>query len=84
MQLLVGKISKTDSMDKREWRGEVDGHFAIRIAYFELENILEGEISSTFKIFWSLKSIPKALTVRWRVLLDKLPSKVNLVKKGLG
>lgn len=33
-----------------------------------------------FKHFWKIKAPPKVITISWKVLRDKIPSKRNLVR----
>jgi len=37
--------------------------------------------SASFKMLWSLSVAPSAIVSAWRILLDKLPTKLNLVRR---
>jgi len=39
--------------------------------------------SKTFQALWSLKFAPSALMCAWRLLLDRLPTRSNLVRRGV-
>jgi len=49
-----------------------------------LHNTEQGENNSVFKLLWSLNTILRATHLEWRVLLDRIPTKVNLAKSGIG
>ena len=40
-------------------------------------------ISETFHVLWSLKVAPSALVCAWRLLLDRLPTRSNLARRGV-
>jgi len=42
----------------------------------------EGELRPLYEFFWTIKALPSKMTTAWRVLVDKLPTRVNLEKKG--
>ena len=39
--------------------------------------------SEVFKLLWNLKVPPSAVVCVWRLLMDRLPTRSNLVKRGL-
>jgi len=41
------------------------------------------QISETFQVLWSLKVVPSALVCAWRLLLDRLPTRSNLARRGV-
>jgi len=41
------------------------------------------QISETFQVLWSLKVAPSALVCAWRLLLDRLPTRSNLARRGV-
>jgi len=49
-----------------------------------LQNTEQGKNNNIFKALWSLNIIPRATHLGWRVFLDRISTKVNLVKKGIG
>ncbi|XP_068466574.1 uncharacterized protein [Phaseolus vulgaris] len=44
---------------------------------------LEGENAIVFKQLWRCKALPSALVTAWRVLENKLATRVNLEKRGI-
>jgi len=41
-----------------------------------------GTLDNVYDILWQAKAMPKALITAWRVLLDRLPTTVNLIRRG--
>jgi len=42
-----------------------------------------GNFGSLFEGFWSIKALPSAMITAWRILVDRLPTQVNLEKRGI-
>jgi len=36
-----------------------------------------------FRLLWNLKIVLSAIICAWRLLLDRLPTRVNLVRRGI-
>jgi len=69
--------------DRLVWVGEVTQEYTVRFGY----NILIGESFMqslvSFKLLWSLSVAPSAIVGVWRILLDKLPTRLNLAGRGV-
>jgi len=65
------------------WKTMKEGVFSIRYAYTILQNSLSAENTGMFNSCWSVKVLPNAQHFGWRVILDKIPTKVNLVRRGV-
>jgi len=37
----------------------------------------------SFQLLWSLKTVPSALMCIWRIIWDRLPTRANLVRRGV-
>jgi len=65
------------------WMGEDNQEYTVKFGY----NILNGESflqsSATFKLLWSLSAAPSAIVGVWRLLLDRLPTRLNLARRGV-
>jgi len=70
-------------LDRRVWKAEADGLFYVSSAYFQLDNLVEGKKRSVFKALWSLNTTSRVTIISWRLLLDKIPTKAKLAKKGV-
>jgi len=57
--------------------------YAIKTTYKKLENSCRGDFSELFKTLRQIKTFPFALHLAWRVLLHRLPTKENLLMRGL-
>jgi len=61
----------------------VDGRYSVSSAYLVLHNKTSGENNKHFNEFWNVKTLPNAQFLAWRVMLDKLPTRLSLVRKGV-
>jgi len=41
------------------------------------------QVSEIFQLLWTLKIVPSAAVCAWRLLLDRLPTRLNLAKRGM-
>jgi len=57
--------------------------FSVKSAYGVLRGYSEGELSNLYKFFWSIKALPTAQVLAWRVLENKIATKVNLARRGV-
>jgi len=69
--------------DRLVWVGEDNQEYIVRSRY----NILNGESSmqssASFKLLWSLSAAPSTVVGAWRLLLDRLPTRLNLARRGV-
>jgi len=65
------------------WVGEEHQDYIVKCDY----SILNGEsilqTSEIFKLDWSLNVAPSAIIGAWRLLLDRMPTRFNLVRRGV-
>ena len=85
-------LSLGDCEDKLIWPNNPDGVFSVRLGY---KLLMEEEMKDTstssylsptkrvWKGNWSLQIPNKVKTLIWRVELDSLPSKANLMKRKI-
>nr|AER13158.1 putative retrotransposon [Phaseolus vulgaris] len=66
-----------------EWGGDPSGEFTVKSAYKYLENHAPIWPEGFFKQLWQVKALPNALTTAWRVLLDKMPTRSSLSRRGV-
>ena len=57
--------------------------FSVKSAYGLLKGEGEEENSRFYKCFWKIKALPSAHVTTWRVIENKVASKVNLVRRGI-
>ena len=63
------------------WRDGAFPEFSVKSAYGVLKGHSEGELSNLYKFFWSIKALPAAQVLTWRVLENKIATKVNLARR---
>jgi len=75
----------TDAQDRLVWVG--DGvnkqEYTVKSGYSVLnkEDLLQR--LEIYKVLWSLSIVPSTIVCAWRLLLDRLPTRYNLAKRGI-
>jgi len=70
--------------DRLVWREDPKGAFSVKSAYQILtKRITIGSLDSAYGVLWQAKAMPKALITAWRVLLDRLSTNANLIRRGV-
>ena len=57
--------------------------YSVKSGYMVLNKEDQMQTSKAFKLLWNIKISPSVLVHTWRLLLDRLPTKVNLVKRDM-
>jgi len=71
--------------DVWRWRLEDSGVFTVKSAYISLEEVVLSEDrwredeKGVFKCLWKIPAPSKVVAFGWKVFLNRIPSKVNLV-----
>jgi len=55
----------------------------VKSAYKFLVNQDIGPSDGVFKQLWQVKVLPNVLTTAWRFLLDRMPTRLNLIRRGV-
>jgi len=84
---LVDTISRVrwnlEGIDRLMWVGNDQQEYTVKSGY----NVLNKEdLMQTFEVFrlvWSIKIAPSAAVCAWRLLLDRVPTRSNLVRRGI-
>jgi hypothetical protein len=88
MTLLQPIVPNKDKRDRRRWLESKDGVFTVHSAYLALSKhqykpLDNPSLEATFKKLW-LNNVPSKVSIfGWRLLLEKLPTKEALFKKGI-
>jgi len=81
--LSTGSLSK-EAQDHLLWRGDPKGMFLVKSAYSILTNHQQVSIKEgVFCSLWQAKAMPRVLVTAWRVLLDRIPTRANLIRRGV-
>ena len=75
-----GDMNK-ESKDHLVWGGDTTRVFYVKSAYVRLANQTNGPMDGSFSNLWQAKAMPKALITGWRILLDRIPTSINLLKR---
>ena len=78
----IGNMDK-ENLDQIVWKGDPTGIFFVKSAYMSLSNQPSGYTDDVFNLLWQAKATPKALITAWKILLDRLPTSNNLIKRGM-
>jgi len=72
-----------DIDDSWVWRDGTSTKCSVKSAYSVLKGHSEAELSKLYNFFWSIKALPAAQVLAWRVLENKIATKVNLARRGV-
>jgi len=65
------------------WVGKDQQEYYVKSGYSVLNKEDLTQDSGIFQLLWSLKVAPSATVCAWRILLDRLPTRANLAKRGI-
>ena len=68
--------------DVQIWGGEDTGVFSVNSAYRYLTKQTRNSQQEVFISLWKTKALPNVITTAWRALLGRLPTRVNLRRRG--
>jgi len=83
LNLITGKTLSKEAKDTLVWSGDQNGAFSVKSAYLNLRHQHVGSSNEIFSLLWEAKAMPKALVTAWRILLGRLPTYDNLIRRGL-
>jgi len=72
-----------------DWKPEKDGVFSVKSCYMLLLNLfnIEAPLNDVekmiFREIWKSKAPAKVLAFSWTLMLDRIPTKINLAKRSL-
>jgi len=72
-----------EAKDTLVWSGDQNGVFSVKSTYLNLSHQYIGSSNDVFSLLWEAKAMPKALVTAWRILLGRLPTYDNLIRRGL-
>jgi len=76
---------RSSDQDRLVWVGDNDSNqeYIVKSGYSMLNKEDQMQVSEIFQLLWTLKIIPLAAVCAWRLLLDRLPTRLNLAKRGM-
>jgi len=81
---LIARVKvKKDEKDALEWRSEANGCFTVSSAYECLVSATRGPQIDFFKHLWKTKTFPNVMFTAWRVLLNRIPTRMCLRRRGV-
>ena len=76
--ILSRVILKKNIKDNHTWGKEKSRLFSVKSAYECLAKQIRDPQSEVFKLLWKVKAFPSVVTTAWRVLVGRIPTRVDL------
>ena len=57
--------------------------FSVNSSYECLAKQSRGTQSDVFNFLWKTKAFPNVIVIAWRLLLDRIPTRVSLSRRGV-
>jgi len=83
MTLLLDVFVQTNVSDRWVWLPDPSGGYSVRGVYSMLTTPDVSHVASTVELVWHRQFPLKVSVFVWRLLRDRLPTKSNLVSKGV-
>jgi len=72
-----------DRDDTLQLKDEEGDNYIVKSAYKKLLGTNQGEQNEIFKIFWKTRALPTTQHFAWKVILNRVGTKLNLRRKGI-
>ncbi|GKV18426.1 hypothetical protein SLEP1_g28813 [Rubroshorea leprosula] len=83
-RMIEGVKITQECPNKWEWIHDKEGHYTTKTAYHLLATDQSGPSGSTiFKRIWNPILPTKVSAFNWQLMLDRIPTKVNLLRRGI-
>ena len=76
-------VLQQGGQDRVVWNGEEGGVFSVKSAYCALVSLAPSERCQATELLWDIKVTPNALMLAWRIVKGKMPTRVNLHRRGI-
>jgi len=83
LETISNRKIESEIGDKWVWKDSETTLFSVKSAYGLLKGEGEEENSRFYKSFWRIRALSSAHVIAWRVIENKVASKVNLVRRGI-
>ncbi|PNX87107.1 ribonuclease H, partial [Trifolium pratense] len=87
--LMLNQISLSADDDQWVWRPEIGGCFSVKSTYNLVSNllvigtVLTPEEVAVFRVIWNCPAPSKVSALLWKLLHDRITTKVNLYRRGV-
>jgi len=76
-------VLQVDISDRWQWNPDIQGGYIVRGVYHILTTLIDPVVGGMNDLFWH-KQVPMKVSIfAWRLIWDRLPTKTNLVRRGL-
>jgi hypothetical protein len=89
LEAAINNVEIVDTDDTWVWNPDVDGGFSVKSLYVYLarellpQNTLSQSAQFAFKHIWKTAVPSKVCAFAWQLLLDKIPTRRNLCRRGI-
>jgi hypothetical protein len=86
---LLNQVRLSDGPDTWWWKGDPDGVFSVKTAYSILFSLVSGEVDQVERVnpvfarIWKSPAPSKLIAFSWQVLHNRIPTKDNLMRRGI-
>jgi len=74
------KFINYDRENRWVWRGNKEIVYTMKDAYCKVLGVGLGQHEEVFQKLWKVRALPASLLCAWRVMINRLPTRDNLVK----
>jgi hypothetical protein len=89
LRLLLNQVSLSQEGDRWVWKPGDGGLFSVKSTFLlvsklmDTGDVINPEAMSAFKVIWKCSAPSKVSALVWKVLHDRIPTKRNLVNRGV-
>ncbi|KAK7274638.1 hypothetical protein RIF29_15734 [Crotalaria pallida] len=81
--LLENVALKQDIADRWTWKASPDGTYSVKTVYKSIQVQQQEGDNSLLKVIWKANAPLKSKAFGWRILINKIPTKMNLIRRGI-
>ena len=78
LEMISNKMPEMETTNRWVWKNSKTTAFSVKFTYGVLRGENGEEDSRMYKFFWRIKAIPSIHVTAWRVIKNKMASKVNM------
>ncbi|KAK7243062.1 hypothetical protein RIF29_37846 [Crotalaria pallida] len=81
--LLDNVALKQDIANRWTWKASPDGAYSVKTAYKTIQIQHQEGYNSLLKVIWMANAPLKSKAFGWRILINKIPTKMNMIRRGI-